>query len=382
MLGRRVGTPPRRRRRLVADNAPAVSGPQRRTAAERSPRDASGETGSRSDSIGVVIPAHNEEKLVGGVIETLPSFVDRAYVVDDASTDGTWEEIKRHAERANALSSPGAVANGGAQFGPYVVPIRHDENRGVGGAIKTGYRRAREDGLDVAAVVAGDGQMDPDYLDRIVDPVVQGNADYVKGSRLIRKEYRDEMSGWRFFGNSVLTFLTKVSTGYWRLTDPQNGYTAISLSVFDSVDLDALYDDYGFANDLLAKLNVIEARVVDVPVPALYGDEQSDIRYSRFVPRLSGLLLKNFLWRMKARYLVADFHPLVFLYALGGAGTVLGLGALGWTLWSPDWTGVHGLLSIIVLLLGGLFVTLAMAFDRQANAGLEGSAFPGVGKRR
>ena len=333
-------------------------------------------------SIGVVIPAHNEEEFVGRVIETLPPFVDRVYVVDDASTDGTWEEIQRHAERANAPPSPEAVANGGSQFGPEVVPIRHDENRGVGGAIKTGYRRAREDDLDVTAVVAGDGQMDPDYLDRIVEPVIQGRADYAKGSRLVRKEYREGMSGWRFFGNSLLTLLTKISTGYWRLTDPQNGYTAVSLSVFDSVDLDALYEDYGFANDLLAKLNVIEARVVDVPVPARYGDERSDIRNSLFIPRLSGLLLRNILWRMKARYLVSDFHPLVFLYMLGSVGTILGLGALGWTLWSSDWTGVHGLLSTLVLLLGGLFVTLAMVFDRQANAGLEGGVRPGAGERR
>jgi glycosyltransferase involved in cell wall biosynthesis len=337
---------------------------------------------NRGTSLGVVIPAHNEEGFVGRVIETLPSFVDRAYVVDDASTDGTWGEIQRHAELVNGPPSPDAVANGGRQFDPYIVTIRHDENRGVGGAIKTGYRRAREDGIDVIAVMAGDGQMDPDYLDRIVDPVIQGRADYAKGSRLLRKEYREEMSRWRFFGNSVLTFLTKVSTGYWRLTDPQNGYTALSMSVFDSIDLDALYDDYGFANDLLAKLNVIEARIVDVPIPARYGDEQSDIRYSRFVPRLSGLLLRNFLWRMKARYLVADFHPLVFLYALGVAGAMVGLGALGWALWAPDRTGVHGLLSVVVLLLGGLFVTLAMVFDRQANAGLESGVHPGVGERR
>jgi glycosyltransferase involved in cell wall biosynthesis len=314
------------------------------------------------NTVAVVVPAYNEEGFVGHVIDTVPNFVDRVYAVDDCSTDGTWDEIRAHAERIAPVADGGAVSTGA--FDRRVVPIRHSENQGVGAAIKTGYCRAREDGIDVTAVMAGDGQMDPEMLSCIIQPVVDGRADYAKGNRLSTPGFREGMSPWRSFGNWLLTFLTKVASGYWSMVDPQNGYTAISGRALSALDIEDVYDDYGFANALLVRLNVHEMRVADVTMPAVYGNERSTIRYSTFVPKLSALLLWGFLWRLKAKYLVRDFHPLAFLYGIGTVG--VGAGAL--SLLRRRREGSDGLTAA---LLGGACLALAMVFDRAENEDLE-----------
>jgi glycosyltransferase involved in cell wall biosynthesis len=325
------------------------------------------------NTVAVVVPALNAAGFVGEVIDTIPSFVDRVYPVDDCSTDGTWAEIRAHARRANeeaARSGPVADGAGGLQSpaengadglrapaengasglvspinasgsddsadsvdgrssdisfdSPRVVPLRHDENRGVGAAIKTGYRRAREDGIDAVAVMAGDGQMDPDQLPRILDPVVTDLADYAKGDRLAVEEYTDEMSNWRLFCNAVLTLLTRAASGYWAMTDPQNGYTAISGEALGRLDLDSVFEDYGFATAMLVHLNVADMRVADVPMPARYDAEESGIRYTTFVPQLSALFAKGFAWRLAEKHLRRESRLFLSLYALGAAGTVAG----------------------------------------------------------
>ncbi|WP_137287227.1 glycosyltransferase family 2 protein [Halorussus salinisoli] len=299
-------------------------------------------------AIAVVVPAYDEAEFVGEVIDTIPSFVDRVYPVDDASTDGTWAEIRsaarqvngrgnrlpdgagelrRHgpdAGRSDAERSDADVETTDESAGLRVVPIRHETNRGVGAAIKTGYRRAYDDGMDAVAVMAGDGQMDPDQLSQILDPVVSGRADYAKGNRLLADGDADGMSRFRLFGNAVLTLLTKVASGYWTMMDPQNGYTAISRDALDGLDLDAVFDDYGFANAMLVHLNVADARVADVPMPAQYGEEDSGIRYSTFVPQLSALLAKGFGWRLAEKHVRREFHPFVLCYGLGVVGTLVG----------------------------------------------------------
>ncbi|WP_458188930.1 glycosyltransferase family 2 protein [Haladaptatus sp. NG-WS-4] len=312
------------------------------------------------NTVAVVVPAYNEEGFVGHVIDTLPNFVDRVYAVDDCSTDGTWEEIQAHADRDAPVTDGGPVSS----FDRRVVPIRHSENRGVGAAIKTGYSRAHEDGIDVTAVMAGDGQMDPEMLSRIIQPIVDGRADYAKGNRLSTPGFRDDMSAWRSFGNWLLTFLTKVASGYWGMVDPQNGYTAISQRALSALDIETVYDDYGFANALLVRLNVHDMRVADVAMPAVYGNEQSSIRYSTFVPKLSGLLLVGFLRRLKSKYVVRDFHPLTFLYGLGAVG--VGGSALGMLRRRRE--RCDGLTAMV---LGGMCLALAMVFDRAENEGLE-----------
>lgn len=309
--------------------------------------------------VGVVIPAFNEESLVGRTIETVPRYVDIIIPIDDASTDGTWEEINRAAIRVS-----------GADDERRVIPLRHDRNRGVGGTIKTGYRRALEEQVDVIAVMAGDGQMDPDVLWRIIHPVVEGHVAYAKGNRLHRSDYRKTMSRWRLFGNVLLTMLTRIATGYWHMADPQNGYTAISREALVSIPFDRLYDRYGFANDLLAMLNGHEFLIADIPHSAVYGAERSDISYISFIPTLSWLLFKRFLWRLSTRYLVRGFNPLIVAYPLGVLGTfvalLVGTYAIGGGIAQPL---IGGLVSLTLGLVGVLFLVIGMWFDIEENRG-------------
>jgi glycosyltransferase involved in cell wall biosynthesis len=280
-------------------------------------RQRDGEDRYDETAIGVVIPAFNEAEFIGDVIDSIPEFVDRVYVVDDCSTDGTWETIQNHAAQTNApVISEEAdelyYTDGGKRVPvdhnttlnseTRTVPVRHSVNRGRGGAVKTGYQLALLEDMDVVAVMDGDGQMDPSILDRIIDPVINGQADYSKGNRLDNRTHRKQMSNWRLFGNIVLSLLTKVASGYWKMWDPQNGYTAVSAEVLSEISIDRLYDDYGFLNDLLIRLGAHGKRVADVPMKAIYDAEESGIKYQSFVVNLSALLVQMFLWRLWVSY--------------------------------------------------------------------------------
>jgi len=333
----------------------------------------------KGKTIGVVVTAYDEAAFVGSVIETVPAFVDRIYVVDDDSPDESWRVIRDVAERINDGEEPSpelAVTDGGD--GRRVVPIRHEENRGYGAAVKTGYERAAADDIDVVAVMNGDGQMDPAILDRIVDPVVTGEADYAKGNRLLTREDREEMSTFRFVGNAMLTGLSKFASGYWTIGDPQNGYTAISRETIESLDLESITDQYGFLNHILTHLNVDDRRVADVSMSAVYGDEESSIRYVPFIRYVSLLLLRSFLWRLKRQYVVEGFHPTVVFYGTGATGLAGGLvGALASLRQrtrdaAPSGGAITGLLaSFVAVLVGLLALGIAIAMDAAANESLE-----------
>ena len=312
-------------------------------------------------SIGVVVPAYNEEAFVGEVIDTMPPFVDRIYVVDDCSIDGTWSVVTGREDAGPPTT--GRTAGPTVEGTGRVVPIRHEENRGVGGAIKTGYKRALADRMDVTVVMGGDGQMDPNYLTDLVNPIVSGYAEYTKANRLYSTDHRKGMSRWRLFGNQVLSGLTRITSGYWRLSDPQNGYTAISLPALETVGVGSMYEYYGYCNDLLVKLNVNGMRVADVPVPAVYGDEESSITYPEYIARVSWMLFRNFLWRLRVKYVTDQFHPLVLCYALGGA---LVFQSLLVVLTAVSLQTTSLLLSVVGLVLVGL----AMELDRRANRNL------------
>ena len=339
----------------------------------------------REHTVGVVIPAYNEQGLIGDVIRSMPDFVDWICAIDDCSTDETWDEI-RQAARADAAkteskSVQSVMTDGGgslldrrAHIHPQigrVVPVQHRENMGAGGAIKTGYLAALKDELDITVTVDGDGQMDPTRMPKLLDPLVEGDADYAKANRLLYKEYRQEMSSFRFFGNSILTFLTKIASGYWKTMDPQNGYTAITHDALSTVGIENMYEYYGYCNDLLVKLNAKGLRVADVAMPAIYGEETSTISYPTYIRKVSGMLLENFLWRLKVKYLVLDFHPLSLFYLIGAATTAVGtLGGL-WSIYAFVVLGgslfVSGSLSMLVVLIGSLFLLFAMLFDMQVN---------------
>ena len=233
----------------------------------------------RDRVVSVVVPAFNEEKLIGVTLDTMPEYVDHIIVVNDGSTDNTRSIVEVYMEKD-----------------PRIELISHDVNGGVGAAVVSGYKRSLELGVDVAAVMAGDNQMDPAELPKLLDPVVGGEVDYAKGNRLLSDVYREGMSRWRFLGNALLTLLTKVASGYWQIMDPQNGFTVISRRGLMSVDWGDVFSYYGYCNDILVRLNVQGLRIRDVLIPARYGEEESKIKYLEYILRVSWMLLKGFLY--------------------------------------------------------------------------------------
>lgn len=250
--------------------------------------------------IAVVVPAYNEEMLIGKTLGTIPSLVDRVIVVDDASRDKT----------------PHAIGEAAAKDQRIMV-LRHDGNRGVGAAIITGYKKAVELEMDVTAVMAGDGQMDPRDLVDVIDPVVQGKVDYTKGNRLFQGDAWNMIPHTRYLGNSFLSLLTKIASGYWHIADSQSGYTAASLAVLKRLNLDRIYKGYGMPNDMLILLNQYDFRVRDVHIKPIYNiGEKSGIRLRKVIPRITWLLFRGFWERLFFKYVIKDFHPLVFFYIL------------------------------------------------------------------
>ncbi len=306
--------------------------------------------------VAVVVPAHDEEQLIGTTIAGIPEFVDRILVVDDASKDGTADAVQ-------ALSDP------------RVELVARERNGGVGAAIVTGYEQALTEGLDVVCVMAADNQMDPADLLTLVEPVARGEVDYAKANRLVSGEAWTLIPRSRYLGNAILSLLTKIASGYWHVADSQAGYTALSLAALRRLDLDRLYRRYGFPNDMLVHLNVQNTRVRDVPSRPIYGvGERSGIRIRRVAPRIAWLLFKGFWWRMGQKYVIRDFHPLVFFYVFGvlmlSVGFVLGLVELVLRLAGNAITPASIVL-VAVLLIAGLQMTLfAMWFDMEANKDL------------
>ena len=253
--------------------------------------------------------------------------------------------------------------------------LAHESNRGVGAAIVTGYKRALAEGMDVACVMAADNQMDPADLELLVSPVARGEVDYAKANRLVSGEAWDLIPRTRYLGNAVLSLLTKVASGYWHVADSQSGYTAIGRQTLESLDLDRVYTGYGFPNDLLVHLNVWNARVRDFPSRPVYGvGERSGIRYHKVVPRISWLLVKGFFWRLREKYVIRDFHPLVFFYAFGFLSTLAGLvlGAIEIAYRIAGYQVSVGTVVLIALLLisGSQFTLFAMWFDMETNKDL------------
>lgn len=309
--------------------------------------------------IGVVVPAFNVAGLVRRVVEAMPAFVDRIIVVDDGSKDSTPSEVESCQKKE-----------------PRLFLIRHDKNRGVGKAIVTGYLRAREEGLDAVAVMAGDGQMHPDDLAKIVTPVIRDEADYVKGNRLFRGESWKTIPHLRYLGNSALSLLTKVASGYWHVADSQCGYTAISKAALECLPLEKVYPRYGMPNDFLVKLNMQNLRVRDISIRPVYGvGEQSGIRYWKVIPLISLLLLKGFLARLFYKYVILDFHPLVFFYLLGMVifplGSLFGFYLFFYRILIGPVAVTSALFAVFLIVSGLQSLFFAMWFDMEYNRNLK-----------
>jgi glycosyltransferase involved in cell wall biosynthesis len=240
--------------------------------------------------IAVAIPCYKVKQHVLGVIAAIGPEVEIIYAVDDACPDGSGrfiEEYNRDA-RVRVLYNP--------------------ENRGVGGAIVTAYKAAIADGVDIVVKIDGDGQMNPALLHHFVRPLLRGEADYTKGNRFFRPESVQGMPPVRLFGNAVLSFMTKLSCGYWNIMDPTNGYTAARTCVLAELPLDKLEQRYFFETDMLFRLNTVRAVVKDVPMDAVYADEESHLKIGKVLPEFLRKHASRLWRRYVYSYLVRDFN--------------------------------------------------------------------------
>lgn len=303
-------------------------------------------------SVAAVVPAHNEAAHIADVINGMPDIVDHVVVVDDASEDDT-AQIAR------------------STHDPRLVVIRHSENQGVGGAILTAHRRALELGADIDVVFAGDDQMDPDYLPSMLDPLVEHGYGFSKANRFYSRASFRGMPRHRIFGNVVLSFMTKLASGYWNLFDPQNGYTAITRESLELLPLDEIARTYEFENDMLINLNIVNVRATDVAVPARYGSEVSGIKLRRVVPAIAWLLVRGFWKRLVWKYMIRSFSPIALFFLSGLVLTLFGVGIGIWVLTETIGPGSATtgtvLLAVVPFLMGFQLLLSALVLDIQQS---------------
>lgn len=290
--------------------------------------------------------------MIATVIATMPDFVDDIVIVDDCSPDNTSAVV--------SMSNDSRV-----------TLIRHEVNQGVGGAIITGHRTAMNLGADVNVIMAGDAQMDPAYLPELLEPVTAQGYGFAKANRFFSPESFEGMPRYRVFGNIVLSFMTKLASGYWHLFDPQNGYTAIRTEVLKRLPLSNVSRRYSFENDLLIHLNILQVPAVDVPIPAVYGEEVSSIRLSKVVPELMSLLTKGFWRRIWYRYVLWSFSPIALLLVLGiltfGFGLIVAVWVSFQVLASVVATAATVMLAALPLMIGTQLLVSALQLDIQAS---------------
>jgi len=314
----------------------------------------------KEKTIAAVVPCFNEEKQINQVLSSMPDLIDYVIIVDDGSSD-------------NTVSTAESVCQKDPRR---FVLIKHSKNQGVGGAIASGYQWCRDHEIDIAVVMAGDGQMLPSDLSRIIEPVVGLRADYSKANRLLSGEAYAKIPKSRYFGNAMLSFLTKIVSGYWHVVDSQSGYTAINLKMLKLIDWDKMYKRYGQPNDLLVRLNVYNARICDVTINPVYGiGEKSGIKIRKVIFTIPPMLLRMFFWRLKEKYIIRDFHPLVLFYLFGGVAGLASITLL--TRWfviriatglGPELTFLSWMLATIASM---QFTCFAMWFDMDYNKSLK-----------
>jgi len=354
-------------------------------------------------TVSVVIPCYNEEfQVVDKVIKTMPEFVDLIIVVNDKSTDQTEAVVNNYIN--NEINGVNNFTKKILEYSdnPYntvenifldirkeeeeyyipseifqskkskVVLISHQKNGGVGAAIASGYKYSRDHHIDCTAVMAGDGQMDPAELESICAPVINGKVDYAKGNRLSHRSAKKFIPKIRYFGNSVLSILTKIASGYWRISDTQTGYTAISLEALENIDIYDIYKSYGMPNDLLVKLNIASFKITEIPIKPVYHiGEESKMKVSKVIPKVSWLLIKLFFERMTKKYLLKDFHPLFLLYFVGFLTFLINI-PVGSKFWwgyfiNSDIAYGHLMLHIFLTTFSFQSFIFAMWFDMQDN---------------
>ncbi|MGD8779518.1 MAG: glycosyltransferase family 2 protein [Ignavibacteria bacterium] len=298
-------------------------------------------------TIAVVVPAYNEEKQIGRVIETMPDFVDRIIIINDKSMDKTAEVVKKYIADSKYNSTKVGLEPQKVERNFYneaevvlheknkqeikffvdseivnekpeinrIILINQKKNSGNGAGISRGLKWVKDNEIDAVAIMDGDGQMDPNELESIVYPIVQDNVDYVKGNRLLHGSSWLIIPKVRFIGNSILSILNKLASGYWKISDTQTGYVAMSKKAINSIRLYDIYRSYGWPNDLLVKMNIAFCTIREIEIKPVYNlGEKSKMKVLRVIPKISWLLLRSFLKRLYIKYLFRDFHPLFLLY--------------------------------------------------------------------
>ncbi len=300
--------------------------------------------------IGVVIPCYRAESAVADVIARIPDFVDTVVAVNDASPDGTLEVLE-------SITSP------------HLTVVSHEQNRGLGGAMVTGFRRILEDRPDIVVKLDADGQMDPALIPELIRPIAAGVCDYAKGNRFQHFQALARMPLSRKIGNIALTFLTKIASGHWHIFDPQNGFVAIRADFLPRLNLDRLSTRrYFFENEMLIQLNIGAARILDCPMPAIYGDETSSLRIRHVLCRFPPLLVRGFFARLLHRHVLRDFSVIIPLYLLGTLFFIWGFGFGAWAWARSIHTGIPAttgtvMLSVLPLILGFQMLLQGLLID-------------------
>jgi len=313
----------------------------------------------RDKRIALVIPAYNEAKLIKPTLKNIPELIDKVYVVDDKSPDNQNGVILHCAETDQRITL-----------------LKHEVNQGPGGAIITGYSQASRDNYDIVAVVGGDNQMPLNEVRKFLDPIIDEKANYTKGNRFLSGQLDDtlvKMPKIRLVGNWMITILTKIASGYYKLMDFVDGYTAISKETIDLIDWSKAWKQYGYPMDFLIRMNAYSLQVKDIPRTAIYlpGERQSQIKGFRYFLRVTPMLIRGFFWRLKFKYVYRDFHPLVLFYFLGFFCLLVG-GGFGFYLLMDklffggyNVTGPRAIFSALFILSGIQLSLFAMFFDME-----------------
>lgn len=302
-----------------------------------------------SEIVTVVIPSYKVSKYIVSIIKDIPVFVNHIIIVDDKCPQNSGEMAETSTDNR-------------------AIVCYHEKNLGVGGAVVTGYKKAMELDSDIVVKIDGDDQMDVDYMQKLIQPIIDGKADYAKGNRFTDFQALRSMPKVRLFGNSALSFLIKASSGYWNLMDPTNGYTAINRNTLEKLDLDNISKKYFFESDMLINLNIKNAVVIDVEIPARYNEEESSLSVTKALFSFPYKLFKGLVKRIFFKYFLYDFN-MASLYALFGIpmlifGIVFGL--INWR--NSIMTGVEAttgtvMLSVLPIILGIQFILQAIQID-------------------
>lgn len=262
----------------------------------------------KKQKISVSVPAYNEEKLIKNTLETIPSYVDLIIAVDDKSKDKTVEQItkvKRRDKRVHLIAS--------------------EKNQGLGQTVVKAHEYALKKKIDILVVMAGDNQMDPLHLPKLLDAVIEDKFDYAKGNRFFHIQDLKKMPTFRIVGNIFLTMFSKFCTGYWSISDPINGYTALRADIFGKIDSKQIASRYGFEPSLLIELSLLNAKVKDVFIPAKYGEEKSKVNLFTDPAKVLMVFFKGFVKRLFLKYTLYNFHPIALFYGTGFIFVLIGL---------------------------------------------------------